>query len=92
MLQFAVGAAAGAVVGLFHDGTPRPMALTMAGCATASLIITLAAERRNAPARATPLRVHRPRGPGRGAAPGVDQHGSVGLDLTASQGPSTHAD
>jgi len=47
-LQFTVGAATGALVGVFHDGTPRPMALTMAGCATLSLVITFAAERRNA--------------------------------------------
>ncbi|WZP00161.1 Bcr/CflA family multidrug efflux MFS transporter [Isosphaeraceae bacterium EP7] len=45
MLQFAVGAAAGALVGFFHDGTARPMALTMAGCATISLIVTLTAEK-----------------------------------------------
>jgi DHA1 family bicyclomycin/chloramphenicol resistance-like MFS transporter len=30
MLQFSVGAATGAIVGLFHEGTPRPMAFTMA--------------------------------------------------------------
>jgi DHA1 family bicyclomycin/chloramphenicol resistance-like MFS transporter len=47
MLQFSVGAATGALVGLFHDGTPRPMALTMAGCAVISLTITIASERRN---------------------------------------------
>ena len=51
-LQFTVGAATGAIVGVFHDGTPRPMALTMAGCATLSLIVTLATERRNAHAGA----------------------------------------
>jgi MFS transporter, DHA1 family, multidrug resistance protein len=47
-LQFAVGAATGALVGVFHDGTPRPMALTIAGCAAASLAVTLTTERRNA--------------------------------------------
>ena len=47
MLQFSVGAATGAVVGLFHDGTARPMALTMASCAAISLVITLAGERMN---------------------------------------------
>jgi DHA1 family bicyclomycin/chloramphenicol resistance-like MFS transporter len=36
MLQFSVGAATGALVGLFHDGTARPMAVTMAGCAAIS--------------------------------------------------------
>jgi DHA1 family bicyclomycin/chloramphenicol resistance-like MFS transporter len=45
MLQFAVGAATGALVGIFHDGTPRPAALTMAGCAVISLAVTLIAER-----------------------------------------------
>jgi MFS transporter, DHA1 family, multidrug resistance protein len=45
MLQFSVGAATGAIVGLFHDGTARPMALTMAGCAAISLAITMASER-----------------------------------------------
>jgi MFS transporter, DHA1 family, multidrug resistance protein len=48
MLQFSVGAATGALVGLFHDGTPRPMAFTMAGCAAISLIITIVSERRTA--------------------------------------------
>ena len=33
MLQFSVGAATGALVGYFHDGTARPMAFGMAGCA-----------------------------------------------------------
>ena len=47
MLQFAVGAATGAVVGVLHDGTGRPMAGTMAGCATLGAIILLAAERRH---------------------------------------------
>jgi DHA1 family bicyclomycin/chloramphenicol resistance-like MFS transporter len=46
MLQFSVGAAMGALVGMFHDGTARPMAVGMAGCALLSLIITLASERR----------------------------------------------
>ena len=46
MLQFSVGAATGALVGFFHDGTPRPMAFTMAGCAAISLIITVSSERR----------------------------------------------
>jgi DHA1 family bicyclomycin/chloramphenicol resistance-like MFS transporter len=47
MLQFSVGAATGALVGLFHDGTPRSMAFTMAGCAVISLMITVLSERRN---------------------------------------------
>ena len=46
MLQFAVGAATGALVGLCHDGTGRPMALTMAACAALAALILLAAERR----------------------------------------------
>ncbi len=46
MLQFSVGAATGALVGLFHDGTPRPMAFTMAACAVISLFITIVSERR----------------------------------------------
>ena len=45
MLQFAVGAAAGAVVGVFHDGTGRPMALTMAACSALGAIIIFRAER-----------------------------------------------
>jgi DHA1 family bicyclomycin/chloramphenicol resistance-like MFS transporter len=47
MLQFSVGAATGALVGFFHDGTPRPMAFTMAGCAIMSLMITVSSERQN---------------------------------------------
>ena len=47
MLQFSVGAATGAVVGVFHDGTARPMAITMAGCAALSLMIILISERRH---------------------------------------------
>ena len=47
MLQFSVGAATGAVVGIFHDGTARPMAFTMAGCAVVSLAVTIATERMN---------------------------------------------
>jgi DHA1 family bicyclomycin/chloramphenicol resistance-like MFS transporter len=53
MLQFAVGAATGAIVGVFHDGTALPMALTIAGCGAFSLLITLASERRSHPALAT---------------------------------------
>ncbi len=48
MLQFAVGAATGAIVGVFHDGTGLPMALTIAGCGALSLVITVAGERRKA--------------------------------------------
>jgi MFS transporter, DHA1 family, multidrug resistance protein len=47
MLQFSVGAATGAIVGLFHDGTGRPMAFTMASCAVVSLVVTIATERMN---------------------------------------------
>ena len=48
-LQFAVGAATGAIVGVFHDGTGLPMTLTIAGCGALSLLITLAIECRKAP-------------------------------------------
>jgi MFS transporter, DHA1 family, multidrug resistance protein len=51
MLQFSVGAATGALVGFFHDGTARPMAFAMAGCAAISLIVTLVSERGNNHAR-----------------------------------------
>ena len=51
MLQFAVGAATGALVGVFHDGSARPMALTMAACAVAALIITLARRATERPSR-----------------------------------------
>jgi MFS transporter, DHA1 family, multidrug resistance protein len=47
-LQFTVGAATGAIVGLFHDGTGLPMALTMAGCGALSLAIIVASERQKA--------------------------------------------
>ena len=47
MLQFSVGAVTGATVGLFHDGTARPMAITMASCALLSLIIVITSERVN---------------------------------------------
>jgi DHA1 family bicyclomycin/chloramphenicol resistance-like MFS transporter len=50
MLQFTIGAATGALVGIFHDGTARPMALTMAGCAALSAIITILVERRKSTA------------------------------------------
>ncbi|WP_406694711.1 Bcr/CflA family multidrug efflux MFS transporter [Singulisphaera sp. Ch08] len=50
MLQFTVGAATGAIVGIFHDGTARPMALTIAGCAVTSTLITILVERRNSAA------------------------------------------
>ncbi len=43
-MQFAIGAATGAIVGIFHDGTALPMALTIAGCGAASLLITVASE------------------------------------------------
>ncbi len=46
MLQFSIGAGTGALVGIFHDGTPRPMAFTIAGCATLSILITFETERR----------------------------------------------
>ena len=43
-LQFAVGAVTGAVVGVFHDGTGLPMAVTIAGCGALSLLMTVATE------------------------------------------------
>ncbi|MDR3637209.1 MAG: Bcr/CflA family multidrug efflux MFS transporter [Isosphaeraceae bacterium] len=49
-LQFAVGAVTGAIVGVFHNGTSLPMALTIAACGTCSLAITVASERRKAQA------------------------------------------
>ncbi len=52
MLQFAIGAATGAVVGLFHDGTPRPMALTMAACASVAAAVVLGIEHRKRPSGA----------------------------------------
>jgi len=43
-MQYSLGALAGSCVGFFHDGTARPMALTMAGCAiVATLACRLAA-------------------------------------------------
>jgi MFS transporter, DHA1 family, multidrug resistance protein len=53
MLQFSIGAGTGAIVAVFHDGTARPMAFTMAGCAAISLIITTTVERLNDRAVAT---------------------------------------
>jgi len=55
MSQFAVGAIVGALVGVFHDGTSRPMAFGMAGCALISSIITFVIERQksHSVARAT---------------------------------------
>jgi MFS transporter, DHA1 family, multidrug resistance protein len=44
-LQFAVGAATGALVGVFHNGTGLPMSVTIAGCGALSLAITVASER-----------------------------------------------
>ncbi len=45
-LQFAIGAATGALVGIFHDGTGLPMALTIAACGAGALgIARLAGER-----------------------------------------------
>jgi DHA1 family bicyclomycin/chloramphenicol resistance-like MFS transporter len=37
--QFGVGAASGALVGMFHNGTAMPMALGLAGCAISALVI-----------------------------------------------------
>jgi DHA1 family bicyclomycin/chloramphenicol resistance-like MFS transporter len=44
MLQFALGAATSGLVGLFTDGTSRPMTLTMAVCAVLAVSILIAAE------------------------------------------------
>jgi DHA1 family bicyclomycin/chloramphenicol resistance-like MFS transporter len=54
-LQFAIGAAAGAMVGISSDGTPRAMALTMACFATTSLAVSTVVERRRAQARQAEL-------------------------------------
>ena len=51
-LQFTFGAATGALVGIFHNGSGLPMAWTMAGCGGLSLLITVASERRKARAPA----------------------------------------
>jgi MFS transporter, DHA1 family, multidrug resistance protein len=51
MLQFSVGAATGALVGLFHDGTAQPMAFVMAGCAAVSFLVTILTEKLKAPIR-----------------------------------------
>ena len=47
MLQFSSGPPRGPSSAVFHDGTARPMAFTMAGCAALSLIITTTVERLN---------------------------------------------
>ena len=52
MLQFSIGAGTGAIVGVFHDGTARPMAFTVARCAIISLVIIIASERWNTHANA----------------------------------------
>ena len=39
VFQFGVGAASGALVGVFHNGTAMPMALGLAGCAVAGLVV-----------------------------------------------------
>ena len=38
-IQFGVGAGAGALVGVFHDGTALPMTAGIAGCAIASFVV-----------------------------------------------------
>lgn len=45
MLQFATGAATGALVGILSDGTTRPMAGMMATCAAVGVVVTFLAER-----------------------------------------------
>lgn len=39
VFQFGIGAAAGALVGVAHNGTALPMALGLAGCTTAALVV-----------------------------------------------------
>ena len=39
VFQFGVGAASGALVGAFHDGTVRPMVVGLATCAVAGLVV-----------------------------------------------------
>ena len=45
MLQYALGAAAGAVVGLLHNGTALPMAGTVAGCGVCGALVLAVSER-----------------------------------------------
>lgn len=45
VFQFGIGAAAGALVGLAHDGTALPMAVGLAGCAAAAWVAHRAAGR-----------------------------------------------
>lgn len=45
-MQFGLGAVAGIVVGLLHDGTARPMTLVMAGCAVVTLVCFVGLVRR----------------------------------------------
>jgi len=40
MFQFGVGATSGALVGFFHNGTALPMAIGLATCAVAGLVVT----------------------------------------------------
>ena len=41
MSQFGIGAFSGALVGVFHDGTPFPMTAVIAVCSMASLLVAL---------------------------------------------------
>jgi DHA1 family bicyclomycin/chloramphenicol resistance-like MFS transporter len=49
VLQFALGAAAGASVGILHDGSARPMALVIAACGFGAVLICFLLARRAAP-------------------------------------------
>ncbi|CAH2030262.1 MFS transporter [Trichlorobacter ammonificans] len=44
-IQYTLGATAGACVGMFHNGTGLPMALTMAGCAVAGTVAAVVARK-----------------------------------------------
>ncbi len=70
-LQFAVGALTGAVVGIFHDGTSLPMAVTIAGCGALSLLMTVATEHPKASLqrRGKRLVTERPASPAIGSHP-----------------------
>jgi DHA1 family bicyclomycin/chloramphenicol resistance-like MFS transporter len=47
MIQYTIGATAGAFVGMFHNGTGLPMVMTMACCAFMGSIAVMCAHRLN---------------------------------------------
>jgi DHA1 family bicyclomycin/chloramphenicol resistance-like MFS transporter len=48
MLQFAMGAAAGALVGFFHDGTAMPLVIVMMSSGLLALVARMLLLRRSA--------------------------------------------